>query len=193
MAKRRIVGWKVDERACKQSVLGIELGLAVERNRLDGGFFVHHHVGCAVNAAARREDEALDAVALGDFDQHAGCGVVDFERGLLVLLASRVADDGGQVDDGIDAANGGNHVLNVAAIADAHLEVRMAEDAAKRFVTVHEAVHDADLAAGFEKLANQAGADVAGAAEYEDGAFGIGRAASADFIALLQQWLWRGA
>ena len=172
---------------CKQRVLGIELGLAVERDRLDGGKLVHHHVGCAINAAARREDEALDAVALGDFDQHAGCGVVDFERGLLVLFAGRVADDGGEIDDGINATDRGNHVLNVAAIADAHLEVRMAEDAAKRFVTVNEAVNDAYFAAGFEKLANQAGADVAGAAEDENGAFGVGGAASADFITLLQQ------
>ena len=126
-------------------------------------------------------------MALGDFDQHAGCGVVDFERGLLVLFAGRIADDGGEVDDGIDATNGGNHVLNVAAIADAHLEVRMAEDAAKRFVTVDEAVNDAHFAAGFEKLANQAGADVAGAAENENGAFGIDGAASANFVTLLQQ------
>jgi hypothetical protein len=74
-----------------------------------------------------------------------------------------------------------------AAIADAHLEVRMAEDAAKRLVTVDEAVDDAHFAAGLEKFANQAGADVAGAAEHEHGALGIAGAAGADFVTLLQQ------
>src|SRR5882757_9706166 len=136
-------------------MLGIKLGLAIERNWLDGRVFVHHDVGCTVDAAARREDEALDAMALGDFDEHARRGVVDFERGLFVLLASRIANDGGKVDDGINAADGGNHVLNVAAIPDAHFKVRMAEDAAERFITVYEAVDDAHFAAGFEKFADQ--------------------------------------
>src|SRR5271165_4293734 len=144
----------------EKGFLGGNLGFAVERNRLELRIFVHEFVGGAVDAATRCEEEAFDAVALGNFHNHAGGSVVDLDGGLAVDFAGGIANDGGEMDDTGNTAHGLDDILNAAAITMEEFEIGVIQKILNGAESVDGAIQDANLFAGFEQAVHQPRADV---------------------------------
>src|SRR5580700_3916103 len=135
----------------QQRLLGIDLGIRVKGDRLNFGVLVHNLFGCAVDAATGRENEALHLFALGDFDHHAGGRVVDLLRGLVILIAGRIADDGGQMNHRARAAHRAHHILNVTAITPHELQAWVVEHFLDGRCAVNQTVEYPDSKAPLQK------------------------------------------
>jgi hypothetical protein len=93
----------VRERADRD--LGLDLGLAVRRDRVERGLLVEVAVGAgAVQAARRREHVAADARGLGRFGQIDRRVQVDVVGEVGVEIAERIVGQCAEVDHGVEPA-----------------------------------------------------------------------------------------
>ena len=79
----------------------------------------------------------------------------------MVLIAGRVADDGGQMDHRARAAHGANHVLDVAAVAPHELQARMIEHFFDGRRAIDQAIQHANAKSALEKRADHDRSNVA--------------------------------
>ncbi len=155
----------------EQVILGGDLGFGVKRLRVEGRIFSHGIavVGNSVIAVGRGEDEAPGAMPLGELKDVCRSVEVAAVGGLVShLLAGGIPDDGGQVDDMIDAGKIGLEARPVADIRLVKSEMGVGHVAEERIPAERQIIDDDDPVAAKEQLAAEERADISGPSCHQD-------------------------
>lgn len=111
---------------------------------------VEHFFGRTVNGAGAGKDESLHAGRLGQLGDHAGGGKIDLDGQFFVEIAGRIADDCTQVDDRIHVAQRIGHLLDMAKIAAANFQTRVADHLVNWVIAEDQQIEQSDVIALFQ-------------------------------------------
>ncbi len=148
-------------------LLGLGLGLAIERDRRSGRVLVADVVGHrSINASGRRENELL--VGLPQPQERAGPFDVRRLSDVRFLLAGGIADDGRQVHDRLDAFERLGHGLLVADVPFLQLEKPVRAAGQEPMPAKLQGIEHAHAVPLVEQHGDKGRPDVAGSAGDED-------------------------
>src|SRR5687767_5225058 len=94
--------------------------------------------------------------------------LVDRPSGLWIACAGRIADDGGEMNDGVDMFDGAFNDAAVSNIADYEVEPWMAEYREDRPPSVHQVVENSNVVPLFDEGERKNGSEVSGASRNEN-------------------------
>ena len=152
----------------QEKPLRLGLGLAVNGEGVQGCFLGADFAddGPVVAPGGRVDDRLVFAPVLQDGKRPPDVGLFGQLR---VLLACRVPDDGGQVEDEVGVFEGLFHELPVQDVAPDELEVGMQEARHQGVTAEHEVVDHSDLVALLKSLRNEGRPHITRAASHQDG------------------------
>src|SRR5579863_4687873 len=82
----------------QQLLLAVNLGLCIERNRIQRVGFARLPLADAIDRAAGSENETVYAHGISDFLGHASCNDIGMSCELEIHGTSRIADEAGEVN-----------------------------------------------------------------------------------------------
>ena len=146
--------------------LGVALGAAVERQRVDRRLLGRHGLALAVGRPGARVHHHLRRRQRLEQDPRpVDVGRLGRRR---IGGAGRIADDGGEVQHGVDLGRERRHDARIADVAVHDLELRMGDEVQDRLHAEHQAVEEDHLVPGVQQDGTQERPDVAGSAGDED-------------------------
>ena len=146
--------------------LGVALGAAVERQRVDRRLFGGHRLALAVGRSGAGVDEHLRRRQRLHQDPRAiDVGRLGRRR---VGGAGRIADDGGQVQHRVGPRRQRRHHPRIADVAVHDFELRVGDEVQDRLHAEHQAVEEDHLVPGVQEDGAQQRPDVAGSAGDEN-------------------------
>src|ERR1700675_2259401 len=135
---------------------------------MQSGSFVQDEFRRAIHAAGRRENKPADTAAARHIHQHARGGAIHFRGQLLILFASLVAHDRGQMNHPVAPAHGLHYGADIAHVSAHQLAIRIFLGVLERPFAEKKGIEHAHLESAREQLLHHHRTQVASAAENQN-------------------------